>query len=1003
MPGAGKSSSTDAVTRRRVAALFEQAIELVPDERAAWIVVACAGDAVLQAELERLLHADKRAARFLERPPALIADAIAESASAPLAKPPHQFGPYRVLRSIGVGGMGEVWLAERSDGQFEQRVAIKQLAYPTPGLLQRFRQERQILARLEHANVAHLIDGGVDAAGAPYLVMEYVEGVPITEYAREQALDLRARLDLFLCVCEGVQYAHQNLVVHRDLKPSNIFVTVDGVPKLLDFGIAKVLATTDEAAATQTVARLLTPDYAAPEQFSGGAITTATDVYALGVVLYELLADARPPRSTSAAASAVGAASEPPPPSAAIDRTTGYARRRALRGDLDRIVLTALAHEPGHRYPSAEALAADIRRYLSGRPIAARGHSAWYRFRKYAGRNRYALAAAVLAFVVCLAAAIVSLHQARVAHEQAKKAEQQAARAEAVQTFLADLFRANTSKQGDPVKARETSARELLDLGAQKIATSMNNAPVAKLGVVSLLGDLYDDLAMDDEAVRLHRQGVDLARKLHGDDSPELVQALISLAGSMHASHAVNESGAILSEASAILDRRQDFSSLTRGVLLNKQAEHYNSSDIPRALDYARQSIQVLERLQPSTDLAEATYMRGLIEQNSGLFQDATVSFSRAIEVSRAVDGDPNPSLPRFYAYLGEAQSHQLDFRNALNSGRRAMEAAIKVNGEEHVDTLQSKMRFGSLLVDVGETREGLALLDDAKRIAIKIRGLDDPFHTTQARFGRGYALARVGRLSEGLADMQAAIENRRVNRPGTNYLGVMLEQSAGALIEMGRVRQAQAQLDESAGIYRKVGVTPHSRVYNFLVVARIRLALSNGKATAAKSLLDDFFVDGEHFNGVSATEIDYWLLSGEVNLAAGETKAAMEYAQRVRSALEHADLTKYMKSSLTRADFTEGVATLKAGRAQDALPLLQRAVETRQEIFLPESPKIAEAQIALAECLAALGESAEAKGQLAAARAIMAAQNELAPAYRLALQTAGTRLTSKGPVSAAH
>jgi serine/threonine-protein kinase len=477
----------------------------------------------------------------------------------------------------------------------------------------------------------------------------------------------------------------------------------------------------------------------------------------------------------------------------------------------------------------------------------------------------------------------------------------------------------------------------------------------------------------------------------------------MNLGASMHASHAVSESEAALSEASAILDRRQDFLSPARGALLHKQAEFYNSSDIPRALNYARQSVQILERLQHSTDLAEAIFMRGLVEQNSGLFQDATVSFSRAIDVSRAVDGDSNPSLPRFYAYLGEVQAHQLDFRNALSSGRQAMETAIKVNGEEHVDALQSKMRLGYLLVDVGETREGLGLLDDAKRIAIKIRGVDDPFHTTQTRFGHGYALARAGRLSEGLADMQAAIENRRINRPGTNYLGIMLEQSAGALIEMGRAEQARKQLDESAEIFKKVGVTPHSRTYNTLVVPRVRLALSNGQASAAKSVLDDFFVDTEHFNGVSATEIDYWLLSGEVDLAAGETKATIEFAQRVRSALEHADLAKYMKSSLTRADFMEGVATLKEGRAEDALPLLQHAVETRLEILLPESPKIAEAQIALAECLATLGKPAEAKNQLAAAHAILAPQSELAPAYRLALQTAEARLSANGRIVATH
>ena len=240
------------MNRQRVAELFDQVTELPIDERAAWIATACVGDDALRAELEALLRSDERAARFMERPPALIAIAAATAQSDPQ---PRQFGPYAVVRQIGVGGMGEVWLGERSDGEFEQRVAIKQLAYPTPGLLQRFRQERQILARLEHPHIARLIDGGVAADGAPYFVMEYVEGVPITDYAREHALDVETRLRLFLRVCEAVQYAHQNLIVHRDLKPSNIFVTVDGLPKLLDFGIAKVLTTTGTDAPTQTSAQ----------------------------------------------------------------------------------------------------------------------------------------------------------------------------------------------------------------------------------------------------------------------------------------------------------------------------------------------------------------------------------------------------------------------------------------------------------------------------------------------------------------------------------------------------------------------------------------------------------------------------------------------------------------------------------------------------------------------------------------------------------------------------
>src|SRR5580765_7939668 len=229
---------------QRASDLFWQAIDNPPENLARWLAEQCGGDANLHMEVERMLRLDAKASHFMEKPLSMSAIAAAAATASFAAdvsaaeSVPFAFGVYRVLRSLGVGGMGEVWLAERSDGEFEQHVAIKQLAYPTPGLLQRFRQERQILARLEHANIARLIDGGADAAGVPYLVMEYIDGVPITDYVRAHALDLRARLDLFLGVCAGVQYAHQNLVVHRDLKPSNILITADGLPKLLDFGIA---------------------------------------------------------------------------------------------------------------------------------------------------------------------------------------------------------------------------------------------------------------------------------------------------------------------------------------------------------------------------------------------------------------------------------------------------------------------------------------------------------------------------------------------------------------------------------------------------------------------------------------------------------------------------------------------------------------------------------------------------------------------------------------------
>ena len=973
--------------RRRISELFDAALEQPEERRASWLARACNGDEALRAEVERLLRADARAVRFMERPPAAVSAILDREGD---RRSPEQFGPWRVLHRIGAGGMGEVWLAERSDGEFEQRVAIKQLAYPTPGLLHRFRQERQILARLEHPCIARLIDGGVAADGTPYLAMEYVEGLPITVYARERALDVSGLLQLFLRVCEAVQYAHQNLLVHRDLKPSNIFVTADGLPKLLDFGIAKVLTTTDVDAPTQTIARLLTPDYAAPEQFTGAAVTTATDVYALGVVFYELLAGERP-----ATRNPSGAVVDPPPPSSAIDRTTGasLARRRELRGDIDRIALTALARDTARRYPSAEALAADIRRYLDGRPIAARGDRTLYRLTKFVRRHRYALGAALLVFAVSIAATLISLHQAR-------EARAQAARAEAVQAFLADIFRANSSSQDNPVAARETTARELLDIGSKKIDSAMAMAPEAKLGVLRLMGEMYDDLAMDDEAVRLRRQAVALAREQYGDDAPEVAAEFVQLAGSMHASSAVGEREAVLREAETLLDRRGDTSSPIRGALLRKQAEHYGSIDLARSLDYARRAVDLYARRGESADLADALYTQGLAEENSGQFREAASTFAHAIEVSREASGDPNPSLPRYYAYLGEVQFRLLDLAGAETSARRALATAIAINGEEHVDTLQTKMRLGRLLFDTGRTREGLALLEEARQLALKIRGPDDVFHTPQTLREHGYALARAGALREGLEEMNAAVENRRRNRPNTRYLAVMLEGVAEAMLEMGRTDAASALLDESAAIYAKVGVQPRTAAYNASVALRARVALAKSKPEAARALLADYFVEPAPAGAVSLTDIEHRLLSAEIDLASGALADAAQLAKDVHVMIRQSGVGDHLRLAFARADIIEGTALLRAGDAQGALEPLTEARAIRGESYLPESPKLAEAAALRAECLAMLGRTDEAASELATARAIRAAQPELATAYRASIELAEAALP-KSPLPA--
>jgi non-specific serine/threonine protein kinase/serine/threonine-protein kinase len=395
-----------------VSGIVSRALDLPETERTKFLAGAIRDQPSLRTEILGLLEELRGDDGFLETP----------APSAVVA--PESFGPYRVLGELGEGGMGIVYLAERSDGQFTRRVAIKRIgsAAPDAELLRRFKDERQILARLDHENIARMLDAGLDAAGVPYLVMEHVEGEPLTSYCRGGELGLDRRLDLFLKVCGAVQHAHQNLVIHRDIKPGNVLVTSEGEPKLLDFGIAKIMSGTQPVEATQTVNHALTFDFASPEQMRGEGVNTSSDVYSLGVVLFELLSDSKPYEcSTRSLSEAVRLVCDfvPPPVSEVAPRE----RRAALVGDLDAIVGKALEKSPSDRYASVSDLASDVAAYLDHRPVRARRSSFLYRARKLARRRRGGVAVAIGVLVLVATGVTAVLWQARVADRERGRAE----------------------------------------------------------------------------------------------------------------------------------------------------------------------------------------------------------------------------------------------------------------------------------------------------------------------------------------------------------------------------------------------------------------------------------------------------------------------------------------------------------------------------------------------------------------------------------------------------
>ena len=503
----------------RIQEIFFEAADLPISERDAFLARACNGDAGLRSEVESLLRADAAggsaiAAAIESEVSALLDD------DAPLVGT--RMGPYRLLKEIGRGGMGSVYLGERDDEHYRKLVAIKVVkrGMDSTEVLARFRHERQILAGLEHPYIARLIDGGTTPDGRPFFVMEYVQGQPIDAYCREQGLNLESRLRLFLRVCEAVSYAHRALVVHRDLKPGNIFVAAEGIPKLLDFGVAKLLDPGNDPGLTATSAAMgpLTPEYASPEQIRGLPITTAADVYALGAILFELLTGSRAQRIATHSPSEIERVvcqTDTPRPST-VARAAGAPHR--LDGDLDNIVLMAMRKEPERRYGSVNRFADDIVRYLDGRPVLARQDSVVYRARKFVRRNSLAVAATFLIFLSLLGGMVLAERQARraesarrFAETQRQSAERERERAEA-QRQLAERERARAEAETQVARTEQDRSRrrlaqmlELANSSLFDVHTAIEKLPGAtearrQIVVTTLrfLEDLSKDAGQDD-------------------------------------------------------------------------------------------------------------------------------------------------------------------------------------------------------------------------------------------------------------------------------------------------------------------------------------------------------------------------------------------------------------------------------------------------------------------------------------------------------------------------
>ncbi len=794
--------------------LFDEALEVAPADRARWLDDACAGNAALRDQVEALLRADAAAEGFLEISAVrcatpLLPEAETESPAGRL------IGPYRVERELARGGMGVVYLAERADGQFEQRVALKLLkrGMDSDEIYRRFLAERQILARLNHPHIARLLDGGVSAEGQPYFALEYVDGTTILAHCEAGRLGVEDRLRLFLDVCDAVRYAHQNLVVHRDLKPPNILVTADGAVKLLDFGIAKVLHHEPgaEMRLTEPGLRVMTPEYAAPEQVSGEPVTTATDVYAPGAVLYELLARRRAhriDRRTPAEIVRVVCEVDPPPPSAVAPAEL----RRRLRGDLDTIVLTALAKAPERRYPTVEQLASDIKRYLTRIPLAARAQSWRYRAAKFVARHRLGVATGAAVAVSLVAGLAGTMWQARVAAQQARAASAEAAKQRAVRDFLVQLFQAS-----DPAQSlgRDITARELLDRGRRDIGVALSAQPAVRAELLGVLGAVHQSLGLVAPADTLFAEAVALTRSLPGNVDLELAARLTEWGDNLIDGDQYDRADTVLTEALQRLRRHSpDDPRAARPLRVLGRAQAYKGNNA-RAAELQREALAIdLRQHGPgSRDVAEDLGYLGYALSQTGDLAGADSATRAALAIWRNLLEPGHPRVLETMVDLASVNAVRGEFGEAEQLLREVLAGRLRVYPNGHPEVAQVLGELAYVVSSQNRPAEAESLYVKAWGM---YRALLGPDHSNTTRIRYNLALLRFqeGELSEAERDMREVIGTLR-RTLGPEYVHTLnsIDQLGALLREQGRYAEAERSHREALAGRRKVQGDSHPDV----------------------------------------------------------------------------------------------------------------------------------------------------------------------------------------------
>jgi serine/threonine-protein kinase len=764
----------------RVQALFHSAVECPTPDVRAFLLSQAGGDEELVDEVLALLDEDRRGESLLDRGVGAAAqDVMAGAARFPVER----FGPYRVQDILGEGGMGVVYLGQRDDLGSVAAIKILRDASLSPARRERFLNEQRTLAQLNHPAIAQLYDADTLPDGTPWFAMELVEGVPLTAYCRARGTSVPGQLELLRAVCEAVQHAHRHAVIHRDLKPSNILVKADGTVKLLDFGIAKHLEDLESPVdQTRTGLRLMTPAYAAPEQIRGGRVGIHTDVYALGVILYELLTGRLPfdlANRTPAEAVAIIAEREPEKPSAVArrDEATGPAARpvsRAAWTDLDVLCLTAMHKDPQRRYRTVEALIRDIDHFLNGEPLEARADTVGYRLGKFVRRHRAAVVAGTLSFALLLGMAI--FYTVRLAQERTV-AQAEAAKAQQVSEYLIGLFEASDPYTTD---SSNVDAQVLLERGVER-AETLADQPDVQSQMFDVLGRVYTTLSAYERGAPLLRRAIQLRRELP-DHELETAESLANL-----------------------------------GVLY-RFAGQYDSAEV-----FLREALDLRERHVPANDASIATTLDalGVVLSNQGRYEEGETTYRRSLEIRRAIYADePNVLLSHSLNNLGVNLANQGDYAGAERYLRESIEQGSEILGADHVSLTSDLANLGVVLEIQGNYAAADTALTEALRIT-RLR-LGDSHSETAFRLAQlGGVLQRMGQSDRAEQYLRQALEiEGRVLSPTHRNTAITRIHLAGVLQDRGDLdgaeplyRQAIAILEVSVGERHEYTATTRCRL----------------------------------------------------------------------------------------------------------------------------------------------------------------------------------------------